>query len=121
MRFHYACADFAFPLLDHDKALGVEPHLGSIADTPAKAADLVASVPGLTLTLDYTHFTKIGIPDDEIETLIPFASHFHARGARQGALQTVLSENTTDYGRIIQKMKQIRYAGFIGIEYIWME
>ena len=101
--------------------LGVEPHLGSIADTPGRAASLVESVPGLTLTLDYTHFTKTGVPDAEVEPLIPLASHFHARGAKPGALQTVLSENTVDYSHIVQRMKQTGYGGYIGIEYIWME
>lgn len=100
---------------------GVEPHLGSIIDTPAKALILVRDLDGLTVTLDYTHFTKIGIPDKEIEVLIPYASHFHARGAREGALQTMISENTIDYPRIVRAMQKSGYAGFIGIEYIWMD
>jgi len=100
---------------------GVEPHLGSVADTPERAVRLVEKVPGLTFTLDYTHFVKIGLHDAEIDTLLPHASHFHARGAKPGALQTVFSENTIDYKRIIQKMKHTGYRGFIGIEYIWME
>lgn len=100
---------------------GIEPHLGSIADTPAKALHLVKSLEGLTVTLDYTHFTKIGIPDAEVEVLIPYASHFHARGAKKGALQTVISENTIDYARIVREMIKTNYAGFIGIEYIWMD
>ena len=100
---------------------GVEPHLGSIVDTPAKALKLVGESEGLTVTLDYTHFTKIGIPDVETEVLMPYASHFHARGAREGALQTVIPENTIDYTRIVQAMQKSGYAGFIGIEYIWMD
>ena len=99
----------------------IEPHIGSIVDTPEKAMKLVESVPGLTLTLDYTHFTKTGVPDSRVEPLITSASHFHARGAKQGALQTVLSENTIDYRRIVGEMKRVGYEGFIGIEYIWME
>jgi sugar phosphate isomerase/epimerase len=99
----------------------VEPHIGSIIDTPEKALKLVQSVPGLTYTLDYTHFTKLGIPDCEVEPLIAHASHFHARGARNGALQTVLSENTIDYKRIIEEMKRTDYSGFIGIEFIWTD
>ena len=35
--------------------------------------------PGLTLTLDYTHFTRIGLADTEVEPLVQYASHFHAR------------------------------------------
>ena len=101
--------------------MGTEPHIGSIIDTPDKVLYLLESVPGLTLTLDYTHFTKVGMPDTEIEPLIKYASHFHARGAKPDALQTVISENTIDYRRIVQIMKQEGYNGFIGIEYVWME
>src|SRR5262245_121401 len=45
----------------------VEPHIGSIAPTPPEALQLVTMTPGLTLTLDYSHFTYCGIPDDQIE------------------------------------------------------
>src|SRR5579875_3633970 len=40
----------------------VEMHLGSIAPTPPQAQRLLQMTPGLTLTLDYTHFTCQGIP-----------------------------------------------------------
>jgi sugar phosphate isomerase/epimerase len=100
---------------------GVEAHLGSLADTPEKAEHLIKAAPGLTLTLDYTHFTKTGTPDSEIEPLIQYASHFHARGAAKNNIQVVFKENTIDYRRILQAMKQTGYAGYIGIEYVWME
>lgn len=100
---------------------GIEAHLGSIAQTPEEVLQLVQNVPGLTLTLDYTHFTKVGIPDVEIEPLLKYASHFHARGAAKNRLQTVLKENTIDYARVIQVMKEINYSGTVGIEYTWNE
>ncbi len=59
----------------------VEAHNGSVADTPEKALALVQSAPGLTLTLDYTHFASKGIPDARVEPLLAHASHFHARAA----------------------------------------
>ena len=42
--------------------MGVEPHLGSVAASPAAALRLVEAVPGLTFTLDYGHFARAGIP-----------------------------------------------------------
>src|ERR1041384_3939097 len=48
----------------------VEPHVGSITPTPKEALKLVKMTPGLTLTLDYTHFTRVGFPDSEIEPLV---------------------------------------------------
>jgi sugar phosphate isomerase/epimerase len=99
----------------------VEAHVGSIAPTPQAAARLVDSVPGLTLTLDYTHFTRSGVPDSEVEPLIAHASHFHARGARPGRLQASFQENVIDYGRVLDVMRQVGYAGYVGVEYVWID
>lgn len=97
----------------------VEAHLGSVAPTPAAARELIALSPGLTLTLDYTHYTYQGISDDECETLMPFASHFHARCARKTRLQTLFTENTIDYPRVLRAMESTGYAGYVGVEYVW--
>jgi sugar phosphate isomerase/epimerase len=99
----------------------VEAHVGSIVPTPGQALELVAMTPGLTLTLDYTHFTRAGIPDSEVEPMIAHASHFHARAACKGRLQTLLPANTIDYGRVLQKMKETGYQGWVGVEYVWID
>lgn len=100
---------------------GIEAHVGSIVPTPETAAALVRSVPGLTLTLDYTHFTRSGVPDSEVEPLISFASHFHARCAREGRLQTSFQDNVIDYGRVLDVMRQVGYYGYVGVEYVWID
>jgi sugar phosphate isomerase/epimerase len=99
----------------------VEAHLGSIASTPSEAMGLIQNTRGLTLSLDYTHFTKLGIPDREIEPLINHASHFHARGAAKDRLQTPVKESTIDYAGVVRAMKKANYPGYIGIEYTWNE
>ena len=99
----------------------VEAHVGSIAPTPKSAGRLVKDVPGLTLTLDYTHFTRIGIPDRAIEPLVKYASHFHARGARRGRLQVAFPQNTIDYARVLRAMKRTGYTGYVGVEYVWID
>jgi sugar phosphate isomerase/epimerase len=101
--------------------LGIEPHLGSVSPTPALAARLLEMCPGLSLTLDYCHFAYQGIPDEEVEPLVMHASHFHARGACKGKLQAAMKENVVDYSRILRKMKQTGYKGFIALEYVWIE
>ncbi|MEK7707816.1 MAG: TIM barrel protein, partial [Verrucomicrobiota bacterium] len=83
----------------------VEAHVGSIAPNPKAALRLVRSVPGLTLTLDYTHFTRSGLPDRAAEPLIAHASHFHARSARRGRLQCSFQQNTIDYARVLRAMR----------------
>jgi len=101
--------------------LGTEAHLGSFCESPDAAVELIKNVPGLTLTLDYTHFTKLGIPDAEIEILIPLASHFHARGACENRAQTTMVNNTIDYRKVVQAMIKNDYPGFVGLEYVWIE
>jgi sugar phosphate isomerase/epimerase len=105
----------------HKIVFGVEAHIGSIVPRPRLAAQLIEQVPGLTLTLDYTHFTRIGMPDSEVEPLIPYASHFHVRGARKGRLQETFAKNIVDYKRIFQVMQKTGYKGWIGLEYVWMD
>ncbi len=99
----------------------VEAHVGSIVPSPALAAQLVRDTPGLTLTLDYTHFTKLGVADAQIEPLITHASHFHARGARADRLQASFKDNVIDYGRVLDVMDSTGYAGYVGVEYVWID
>jgi hypothetical protein len=52
---------------------------------------------------------------------MPYASHFHARNAAPGQLQTIFKESTIDYKKVVKSMLKNQYKGFIGIEFIWME
>ncbi len=100
---------------------GIEAHVGSIVPQPEPALRLVRDVPGLTLTLDYTHFARRGMPDQAVEPLVAHASHFHARGARKGRLQARFQENVIDYARVLRAMRQTGYRGYIGVEYVWID
>lgn len=101
--------------------LSVEAHLGSIVPTPGDARRLLELAPGLTLTLDYTHFVYQGFSDAECEVLLRFASHLHARGAHKGRLQAPLKKNSIDYARVLQVMKELGYSGYFAIEYVWID
>lgn len=119
-----ACEEMAWRT-EKAKELGItfsiEPHIGSIVSDPKSAEKLVKDVPGLTLTLDYTHFKKIGMSDSEVEPLIKYATHFHVRGAAKGFLQTSFKDNKIDYKRVLEVMKDTGYSGYLGIEYIWID
>jgi sugar phosphate isomerase/epimerase len=99
----------------------VESHIGSPFINPLGTRRLLDAVPGLTLTLDYTHFIKEGYEQEDIDHLLEYASHFHARGARKGYLQTSMTHNTINYKSIINKLIKLGYDGWIGIEYIWID
>ena len=107
----------------HDAGLefSVEAHVGSIVPTPRAAARLVESVPSLTLALDYAHFTRSGFADAQIEPLVRYAGHFHARGSRRGRVQASLKQNTIDFRRVLLAMDEARYRGYITLEYVWID
>ncbi len=105
----------------HRIVFSVEAHVGSLVPKPKEALRLVHSVPGLTLTLDYTHFTRCGMPDSTVEPLVAHASHFHARGARKGRLQAAFKQNTIDYARVLRAMQKANYRGYVGVEYVWID
>ncbi len=121
MKIQLACADFSFPLLSFEGAIDLVRLLESVIETPEAVLRMSQAAPGLTYTLDYTHFTKAGYSDAEIEPLLPHASHFHVRGARKDRLQAPFSENTIDYERVLKLMKEQKYPGYQALEYVWIE
>ncbi len=119
-----ACEELAWRVEQAKKSrltFSIEAHVGSIVASPKLALRLVKAVPGLTLTLDYTHFTRSGLPDSASEPLIAHASHFHARCACKGRLQASFKENTIDYARVLRAMKKVGYSGYVGVEYVWVD
>jgi len=96
----------------------VEPHLESVADTPARTATLLRETPGLTLTLDYSHFIAAGFAQCEIEPLNRCATHWHARQSRPGRLASEVSNGTIDYARIFDDLRGAGYSGAVTTEYV---
>jgi sugar phosphate isomerase/epimerase len=106
---------------DRGLRLSVEPHVESLIDTPARAADLVAATPGLTLTIDYAHFVSNGAREDEIEHLLPHVRHVQARGGAPGLLQASATQNTIDWPRLVGRLRATGYDGWLTTEYVWSE
>jgi len=104
-----------------DIDFGVEAHVGSLVADPQRALRLVEATPGLTLTVDYTHFIRLGMADQEIEPLLAHASHIHVRGALHGRLQAAFKDNVIDYDRIVTMLQSRGYIGWLGVEYVWID
>lgn len=102
-------------------SFSIEAHIGSPFTNPSDVVKLVEAVPSLFITLDYTHFIKNSYTQQETDVLIPYANHFHARGAKPGKLQTSMAENMIDYQSIIEQLQANNYSGWVGLEYIWVE
>ena len=112
-------------LVDLGKSAGlrvsIEPHLESVVEQPERALELVESVPGLQLTLDYTHFVAAGIAAERVHPLVPRAGHFHARQGAPGMLQAAHGEGTIDFAEILRLLRSAKYPGYLCIEYTWQE
>ncbi len=106
---------------EHDVELRFEPHMGSVADTPELALQLIDMAPDAKVTLDYAHFVLQYIPEERIHVLIPHAGHFHLRPARPGKLQTAWGEGTIDFVDIIDRLKAADYQGALSIEYVYAD
>lgn len=106
---------------DRGLRLSVEPHVESLIDTPARAATLVGSCPGLALTIDYAHFVSNGAAEDEIEPLLPHVRHVQARGGSPVLLQAASADNTIDWARLVRGLAAIGYDGWLTTEYVWSE
>lgn len=101
--------------------VSVEAHLESVVEEPEGALALVEAVPGLQLTLDYSHFIAGGASPDRVHPLLPHAGHFHARQAAPGHLQRPHHSGTLDFKDIFHRLADAKYSGRICIEYTWQE
>ncbi|HRP57021.1 TIM barrel protein [Agriterribacter sp.] len=99
----------------------VEPHVGSILPDADSSLRFIQNCPGITLTLDYGHFVYQGQTNESVHPLIPYASHFHARGGAKGKLQTIVKENEIDFETIMPRLTATGYAGFICMEYVYSD
>ena len=97
----------------------IEPHVGSVVPNPPEAKRLCEMTPGLELTLDYTHFVFQGMSQLDVDPLVQHSRHFHARAANEERLQSTLRENTVDYERIVDVMRDTGYDGYLAVEYVW--
>ncbi len=111
--------------VEQAKAMGivfsVEAHFGCFMEHPKDALRMLKEADGLTLTLDHSHYTRQGLSYDESAALMPYASHMHIRGARNGEMQTSVARNTTDFSRVAEDMKKTGYSGAVCLEYTYTD
>ncbi len=96
--------------------LTIEAHVQSLTESPALVEELLAAVPGLKLTLDYSHFVCLGYCQEDIDRLAPHAAHVHLRQAKPGELQTKLDQGTINFPRLIATLKAAGYDGCLALE-----
>jgi sugar phosphate isomerase/epimerase len=101
--------------------LSIEPHVGSIVPAPEQALRLLEETPGLEITLDYSHFVRQGLEEQDADSLIPFTRHVHVRGATSERIQASLSDSTIDFERMLGALAAGGYDGYLTLEYVWLQ
>jgi sugar phosphate isomerase/epimerase len=102
-------------------AVSVEPHTGSLIDTPGKTLELLDRVPGLQVTLDYAHYIHGDVKQADVDPVLPHARHLQCRSARPGLLQAPVSEDSIDWGVVVAQLNASGYAGWLALEFTWQE
>jgi len=96
----------------------IEPHLWSVVPTPEAVLRLIELTPGLTLSLDYSHFVVQGFASEQLEPLARHASHVHARAAARGLLQAPLAINEVNFKSLLGWLRSAGFRGWIAVEYV---
>lgn len=109
------------PMVTAGKEAGVdvliEPHTGSILNSPVRTRELVAQVPGLQIVLDPSHFVAMGYRQEEVDPLVDIAGHVHLRQARPGLIQTKMEEGIVDFPGFFGALRTAGYDGWLSAEY----
>jgi sugar phosphate isomerase/epimerase len=101
----------------------IEPHVESVTWRPDLAVAMVEAVPGLSLTIDHSHFVFHALPYAQIAVMHPYGTHWHARQARPGEIQARGEDGQIDFARIVADLRAQGYDGVICLEYTggsWM-
>jgi sugar phosphate isomerase/epimerase len=101
----------------------IEPHVSSVTWTPFLAVQMVQQAPGLSLTVDHSHFIFHDIPYEHIALMHPYGTHWHARQARPGDICCPTEVGRIDFQRIVADLRTRGYEGTICLEFtpgLWM-
>lgn len=109
-------------MVDYAGEYGVEirpePHNESVMGTLVTCKRMLEDVPGLKVSLDYSHFMPQGHSIEDVHELIPFAGHVHARQANRERLQCRYEEGILDFEAIVKELVRQGYDGNIALEYV---
>ncbi len=102
--------------------IAMEPHVGSIIDTPQKMVELIELVglPNVKVNFDISHFNVMGYSIEEsVSTLAPHAVHTHVKdeiGLAPNHQFLIPGEGVFDYVTYLKAMERHGYTGFISAE-----
>lgn len=97
----------------------IEPHRWSFLRSPEQVAEFVAMIPGLTLSLDYSHYIGFGFPMGEIIGLHDVTEHAHAKPSGPGYFKALVHEDASDHALAIHDLMKRGWDGVVSTECIY--
>jgi len=102
--------------------IAMEPHVGSIIDTPQKMVELIdlVGLPNVKVNFDISHFNVMGYSIEEsVSTLASHAVHTHVKdetGRAPNHQFLIPGEGVFDYVAYLHSMQRHGYTGYISAE-----
>jgi sugar phosphate isomerase/epimerase len=94
----------------------IEPHTGSITMTPEAVLGMVEKIPGLTLSLDYSHFIGAGFKSEDLLCMHPHAKHIHAKPARNGVPKCLFYDGDDYFEPLLKDLLARKWDGVVAME-----
>jgi sugar phosphate isomerase/epimerase len=96
--------------------LTIEPHTGSLLTTPEATLEMLNRLPGMKLSLDYSHYIGAGFPPEDLLPLHPHALHIHAKPARKGVPKCLFYDGDDYFEPLIKDLVAIGWDGVVAME-----
>lgn len=103
---------------EYGVALAPELHFRTPFEQPDQARRLLREIPGLPYTYEPSHFIMNGIDFVETADLLDGAVHCHLRTSAPGKLQTPACDGIDALDRMIARLRERDYPGYVSIEYL---
>jgi sugar phosphate isomerase/epimerase len=96
--------------------LTIEPHTGSLLTTPEATLGMLNQLPGMKLSLDYSHFIGAGFKPKDLFPLHPYAQHIHAKPARDGVPKCLFYDGDDYFEPLLENLLSIDWDGVVAME-----
>ncbi|MCX6046001.1 MAG: sugar phosphate isomerase/epimerase [Chloroflexi bacterium] len=102
--------------------IGMEPHVGSVLNTPERTVEFLKMVnrSNLGLNFDISHFNVMGYSiEDSVALMAPYSVHTHIKdesGVYPNHQFLIPGEGVFDYVKYLKEMQKAGYTGFISPE-----
>lgn len=98
--------------------LAVPTEMGTVTEDPSACAELCQRVPGLSLTLDPSHFIAGQKEARDFDGLYPYVRHVRLRDTGRGPnqFQVRVGQGEVEYGRIVSQLARHRYDRLLTVE-----